>query len=54
MHPWTFDFEEDPEIGERICVHRVIGPAEDVYRKPCCGGGPRFDYRLQVEPGAFC
>ena len=31
---WTFHFEEDPETGERICVHRVIGSHEDVYRKP--------------------
>jgi hypothetical protein len=31
---WTFHFEEDPESGERICVHRVIGMHEEVYRKP--------------------
>ena len=31
---WTFHFEEDPESGERICVHRYIGAHEDVYRKP--------------------
>jgi len=31
---WTFHFERDPETGESICVHRVIGPHEDVYRKP--------------------
>ena len=31
---WTFHFEGDPETGERICVHRVIGAHEDVYRKP--------------------
>ena len=31
---WTFHFEEDPETGERVCVHRVIGLHEDVYRKP--------------------
>lgn len=31
---WTFHFEEDPETGERICVHRYIGAHEDVYRKP--------------------
>ena len=31
---WTFHFEEDAETGERICVHRVIGPHEDVCRKP--------------------
>ncbi len=31
---WTFHFEEDPETGDRICVHRVIGAHEDVYRKP--------------------
>jgi len=31
---WTFHFEADPETGERICVHRVIGPHEDVYHKP--------------------
>lgn len=31
---WTFHFEEDPETGERICVHRVIGEHEDIYRKP--------------------
>jgi len=30
---WTFHFEED-ESGERICVHRVIGEHETVYRKP--------------------
>ena len=22
---WTFHFEDDPETGERICVHRYIG-----------------------------
>jgi hypothetical protein len=31
---WTFHFEADPESGERICVHRVIGEHEEVYRKP--------------------
>lgn len=31
---WTFHFENDPETGERICVHRVIGTHQDVYRKP--------------------
>ena len=31
---WTFHFEEYPETGERICVHRVIGKHETVYRKP--------------------
>lgn len=31
---WTFHFEEDPQTGERVCVHRVIGAHEDVYRKP--------------------
>ena len=31
---WTFHFEEDPETGERICVHRVIGAHGDVYHKP--------------------
>jgi hypothetical protein len=31
---WTFHFEEDPQSGERICVHRVIGEHEEVYRKP--------------------
>jgi len=31
---WTFHFEEHPETGERVCVHRVIGVHEDVYRKP--------------------
>ena len=31
---WTFHFEEDPESGERICVHRYIGAHEDVYREP--------------------
>jgi hypothetical protein len=31
---WTFHFEQDPETDERICVHRVIGVHEDVYRKP--------------------
>jgi len=31
---WTFHFEEHPETGERVCVHRVIGAHEDVYRKP--------------------
>jgi hypothetical protein len=29
---WTFHFEEDHETGERICVHRVIGEHEEVYR----------------------
>jgi hypothetical protein len=31
---WTFHFEEDPQTGERICVHRVIGAHEEIYRKP--------------------
>ncbi len=31
---WTFHFEEDPDTGERICVHRVIGAHEEIYRKP--------------------
>jgi hypothetical protein len=31
---WTFHFEQDAKTGERICVHRVIGAHEDVYRKP--------------------
>jgi len=30
---WTFHYERDPETGEMICVHRVIGTHE-VYRKP--------------------
>ena len=30
----TFHFEEDPETGERICVHRVIGNHEEVYQDP--------------------
>ena len=31
---WTFHFEQDPDTGERICVHRFIGANEDVYQKP--------------------
>jgi hypothetical protein len=31
---WTFHFKEDPETGERICVHRLIMAHEEVYRKP--------------------
>lgn len=31
---WTFHFEEHPETGERVCVHRVIGAHEDIYRNP--------------------
>jgi hypothetical protein len=31
---WTFHFEEDEETGERICVHRVIGAHDQVYRDP--------------------
>ena len=31
---WTFHFEEHPKTGERVCVHRVIGAHEDIYRKP--------------------
>jgi hypothetical protein len=31
---WTFHFEEDPESGERVCVHRVIGAHDEVYRGP--------------------
>jgi mRNA-degrading endonuclease RelE of RelBE toxin-antitoxin system len=30
---WTFHYEE-AESGERICVHRVIGGHDEVYRKP--------------------
>jgi hypothetical protein len=33
-HRWTFHFEEDPETSEPICVHRVIGAYEEIYRKP--------------------
>jgi len=28
---WTFHFEEDPQTGERICVHRTIGAHEEVF-----------------------
>ena len=31
---WTFHFEADPATGERICVHRVIGAHDEVYRNP--------------------
>ncbi len=31
---WTFHFEEHPETGGRVCVHRVIGAHEDIYRNP--------------------
>jgi hypothetical protein len=31
---WTFHFEQDELTGERVCVHRVIGNHEDVYRNP--------------------
>jgi len=31
---WTFHFEQDTETGERVCVHRIIGSHEGVYRKP--------------------
>ena len=31
---WTFHFEDDSATGERICVHRVIGTHQDVYRDP--------------------
>ena len=31
---WTFHFEQDAETGKRVCVHRVIGSHEDVYRNP--------------------
>lgn len=31
---WTFHFESDPQSGERICVHRVIGAHEDLYKNP--------------------
>lgn len=31
---WTFHFEEDSQTGERICLHRIIGPHDEVYRKP--------------------
>jgi hypothetical protein len=26
---WTFHFEEDPNTGERICIHRMIGGYEE-------------------------
>ncbi len=31
---WTFHFEADASTGERICVHRVIGAHEEIYRNP--------------------
>jgi mRNA-degrading endonuclease RelE of RelBE toxin-antitoxin system len=31
---WTFHFEEDLDTGDRICVHRMTGGHEEVYRKP--------------------
>jgi hypothetical protein len=31
---WTFHFQEDPKSGERVCVHRVIGAHDKVYRNP--------------------
>jgi hypothetical protein len=31
---WTFHFQQDPNTGERICVHRVIGAHDTVYRNP--------------------
>jgi hypothetical protein len=31
---WTFHFEQDPQTGERICIHRVIGEHELLYRNP--------------------
>jgi hypothetical protein len=31
---WTFHFQEDAKTGERICVHRVIGAHDQVYRHP--------------------
>lgn len=31
---WTFHFEEDEQTGDTICVHRVIGKHQEVYRKP--------------------
>ncbi len=34
QYRWTFHFEQDAETGERVCVHRVIGSHENVYRKP--------------------
>lgn len=33
LYRWTFHFEDNPD-DERTCVHRVIGPHEDIYRKP--------------------
>jgi len=33
QYRWTFHYEQDPQTGERICVHRVIG-THDVYRSP--------------------
>lgn len=34
QYRWTFHFETDPDTGERICVHRVIGAHDVVYRSP--------------------
>ncbi len=31
---WTFHFQADPITGERVCVHRVIGAHDTVYRSP--------------------
>jgi hypothetical protein len=31
---WTFHFEEDPDSGERISVHRMIGAHDEIYRQP--------------------
>jgi mRNA-degrading endonuclease RelE of RelBE toxin-antitoxin system len=31
---WTFHFEADEDTGEPICVHRVIGDHDAVYRAP--------------------
>ncbi|MCX6036211.1 MAG: hypothetical protein NTV38_14775 [Chloroflexi bacterium] len=33
-YSWTFHFEADPATGERICVLRVIGAHDEVYRNP--------------------
>jgi len=33
QYRFTFHYERDPETGETICVHRVIGTHE-VYRNP--------------------
>jgi len=31
---WTFHYQADSKTGERICVHRVIGAHDEVYRNP--------------------